>query len=165
MKCDAAEQANAGVLIIGIGNPLRGDDGAAVAVVMALQGEADLAGVTCVLAQQLMPEHAAAASEATCLLIVDASVEHAPGEVCCRAVRASESGGTLFGHHLTPEQLLRLTEAAFGRVPAAMVVSVGAAEFALGVGLSPAVAHGVTEAVHLARAQLAAWLDDGVCHV
>lgn len=164
MRCDAAEQGNAGVLIIGIGNPLRGDDGAGVAVVMALQGDAAFAGATFVIAQQLMPEHAAMASEAAFLLIVDASVNCAAGEVCCRVLRACDVEGTLFGHHLTPEQLLRLTRAAFDRAPTMVVVSVGAAEFALGVGLSPAVTRGVTEAVHLARAQLAAWLSGGVCH-
>ncbi len=60
-------------LVIGVGNPLRGDDGAA-AQVLALLERAALNGVSLLTALSLLPEMAAEIARHACVVFVDADM-------------------------------------------------------------------------------------------
>ena len=129
-------------LVIGVGNPARGDDGVGPAV--AAHVEQDPRGAAAVVrsVMQLTPELAAEVAEASVVVIADARVGVAAGEVDWAPVGVWESGASgPFSHHLTPAALCHLAGVAFGRVPPAFVVGVGAAAFEAGAPLSgPALA-------------------------
>lgn len=130
-------------LVIGVGNPDRGDDGVGPAVAAGVEGDERLAGAAVRSAMQLTPEMAEEVAAASVVVIVDARVGVAAGEVDWAAVE-HRSLGTSAGpltHHLDPAGLCHLAGVAFGRVPPAFVVGVGAAGFDAGAPLSePAVA-------------------------
>ncbi len=90
------------VLVIGYGNPLRGDDGVGPAVVRRLQLAA---GDTAMEAMQLLPEHIEAVARAGLVVLVDAGVDLSPGEVRCRLVEAPvASRHAVDLHELSPER-------------------------------------------------------------
>lgn len=125
-------------LVIGYGNPLRGDDGLGWHAVRLLEGVA-LAREAEVLARhQLMPELAQPASEAAAVIFVDAAGEGVPGRLQWRRV-APQAGPASFTHHLSPEALLGMAKELYGRCPQAFVVSVVGGDFECGEDLSPSV--------------------------
>lgn len=129
-------------LVIGVGNPARGDDGVGPAVAACVEADPRVAGTVVRSVTQLTPELAADVSEASVVVIADARVGAAAGEVDWGPVEASEPGVPgPFSHHLTPAALCQLAGVAFGRVPPAFVVGVGAGGFDAGAPLSgPALA-------------------------
>ena len=68
-----------GLLVIGYGNTLRGDDGVGPKVAEAVEA-LQLPGVRTLVCQQLSPEHAEPISRARVVVFVDAAVD-APREV------------------------------------------------------------------------------------
>jgi hydrogenase maturation protease len=141
-------------LVIGIGNPLRGDDGAGWRLAEACSArmpDADV--VTC---HQLTPELALRIHDASFVLFFDASATGVPGEITSRIVRAGGAGLPLT-HHLDADELLALTAIVYGSAPAALLLTVAGGSFGFGEALSPAVEaalpHAVGEAIlHLASA-------------
>jgi len=131
-------------LIIGYGNPLRGDD--AVGAVVAEQVSSRL-GLPTLSPHQLLPEHADTIARASLVVFVDASVGGTPGAVSCGPVKPGPR--PTLDHHLSPEALLRLTHDVFGCEPPAWLVRIEGQAFAFGTPLSPAVAKAVPEAVAL----------------
>lgn len=129
-------------MVIGVGNPARGDDGVGPAVAARVEEDPRAAGALVRSVMQLTPELAAEVSEASVVVIADARVGTAAGEVDWGPVGASESGVSgPFSHHLTPAALCHMAGVAFGRTPPAYVVGVGAAGFDAGAPLSgPALA-------------------------
>ena len=125
-------------LVIGVGNPARGDDGVGPAVAARVEADARLAGADVRRAVQLTPELAAEVAAASVVVIVDARAGAVAGEVGWAAVEVGSPGGTPgpFSHHLDPSGLCHLAGLAFGRVPPAFVVGVGASGFDAGAPLS-----------------------------
>jgi len=143
-------------LLIGIGNPLRGDDGVGPWLVEtwgrrrawrgevrgAQRGEGGelLARLQLRVVDQLLPELAADLATAGRVLFVDASrvVPGAGSRLLsfAAAERRAEGGagwgtpGWTPGHHLAPAVLLQLTECLYGRVPAAHSLLIPATAFA-----------------------------------
>ena len=175
-------------LVIGIGNPLRGDDGIGWRLAARLPARPGLA-VRC--RQQLTPELAADLAVVDRLLLLDAWV--APGErgegvwkggagatdpshplqrplelqelpapeALAQAGAAAESwaGAAPWGgasHGLSPQALLALSQALFGRAPRAHQLLLPARCFGHGDGLSPALARRLPEAQGLIRGWIAA---------
>ncbi|MCL4804536.1 MAG: hydrogenase maturation protease, partial [Anaerolineae bacterium] len=66
-------------LVIGYGNPLRGDDGVGWRVVEAL--EESLSASSLIAVHQLTPELAGTISEVGQVVFVDATAGNSPGEV------------------------------------------------------------------------------------
>jgi len=124
------------VTIIGYGNPLRGDDGAGqrVALELARRRLADCEVVTC---HQLTPELAETLAATDLAVFIDARAGAVPGSVNVAPITAAASCGNL-GHHIEPGALLTMAQL-YGRPPAAVLVTLGAASFGPGEGLSPAV--------------------------
>ena len=69
----------AGVLVVGYGNPLRGDDGIGWHAARRLADDPRLAGARVLACHQLAPELAEDVSQASLVVLVDASVDGAPG--------------------------------------------------------------------------------------
>lgn len=119
------------LLVIGYGNPLRGDDGFGYRAAERIPGA--------IAVHQLTPELVEPIARADRVVFLDATAEGAPGEIRRRAVHpaAAESG---FTHHATPEALLSGAIALYGRAPEAEIVTVCGADFSVSETLSAAVA-------------------------
>jgi hydrogenase maturation protease len=118
------------VLVLGIGNPSRGDDALGHAFVERL-AEALPAGVEVLTDFQLQIEHAMDLAGRTHVVFVDASL--AEGVTFERiAPRADAAAQT---HALAPEAVLEVHRQVIGPPPAAWVLGIGGASFELGDGL------------------------------
>jgi hydrogenase maturation protease len=135
-------------LVIGLGNSLRGDDGAGPAVVAALP---HLPHVRCLEVHQLLPELADDIARVRRVVFVDASVT--TPVVAVRSVKP-RSGG-VSSHVLSRETLLGLCRDTYGKAPrSAWLVEVPASAFELGAGLSEATRQALTEALARVRSLL-----------
>jgi hydrogenase maturation protease len=131
-------------LVIGYGNTLRADDGVGQRVAVAISAW-DLPGVSSRAMHQLTPELAEPLSTADLAVFVDARLAEG-GDVLLSPLEPSATGG-MMGHVCDPRSLLGLTRAMYGRHPRAWLVSVPAADFSLGEGLSATAAHGAADAL------------------
>jgi hydrogenase maturation protease len=127
-------------LIIGYGNPLRGDDGLGWHAAEKLRSEIDHDSAAVICCQQLTPELAEPISQAGLVIFIDAEEREPSGQLLCRRVASASTPPAAFSHHLTPARLLAWASELFGRAPEAMVFSVSGENFGLSEKLSPAVA-------------------------
>jgi len=140
-------------LILGIGNPLRADDGFGWRLADELT-EADLpAGVEVYAYHQLTPELAELLHGVALVIFLDAEIGVPPGVVRSQPVLPATSAEA-FSHRLTPAALLALTRQLYGQAPAAYAVSVGAAELGYGTSLSATVEAALPEACEVVLALL-----------
>jgi hydrogenase maturation protease len=120
-------------LVVCVGNPARGDDGAGARVAALLESREDRSSHARVLAaHQLDVALAEDVAAASAVVFVDA--ERRSGGV---EVRRVEPGGGATTHTITPAALLALAAAIYGAAPAAWLVSVPASEMGHGEILSP----------------------------
>jgi len=119
------------VLIIGYGNPLRGDDGFGYRAAERIP--------SAMAVHQLTPELMEPISRADRVIFLDASAEGVPGEIRRREL-APAAEGRAFTHHATPEALLAGALQLYGRAPTATLITVTCASFDLSDRLSPPVA-------------------------
>jgi hydrogenase maturation protease len=116
------------VLLIGYGNPLRGDDALgpmAVERLRPLLTDAEL--LSC---HQLAPELAERLAGCELALFVDAAACGEPGTVRLqRRLRPQADGVASLTHHVQPAALLALAQELYGRAPAAMLVTGSGATF------------------------------------
>jgi hydrogenase maturation protease len=134
-------------LVIGYGNELRRDDGAGPHVARAVASWG-LPGVRALAAHQLAPELAEPVAGAEEVFFVDAGA----GDTVCVLPVPPEALAQTFGHTSSPQELLALAEALYGRRPRAWLVTVPAPDLDFGEGLSPPAARGAEEALrHLRR--------------
>lgn len=124
-------------LIIGYGNPLRGDDGLGWAAAASLTPRTDPAHVNIITCQQLTPDLAASISEAALVIFIDAAVEGHPGEVQIRPLTAppTSDDGT-FTHHLDAAGMMELAASLYDATPRAYLVMVRGYDFSFRDGLS-----------------------------
>ncbi len=137
-------------LVIGYGNPWRGDDGAGP----ELAGRVatwNLPGVTALGPRQLVPELAAPLAECEGVVFVDA---RAGGEAVEFTPLAAAPEGAGWDHRSSPAALLTLTRTVYGTAPEAWLLTVPAADFGPGRGLS----RRTRQALEVAEARLRAFL-------
>lgn len=128
-----------GVLVVGYGNALRTDDGLGWHVAERLADDPRLAGATVLRRHQLTPELALDISEATLLVLVDASHGPPAGTISVERLEPrgdTASSGTTWSHHLTPTTLVELARELYGRAPDVFVVGCGVASVEMGDELS-----------------------------
>jgi hydrogenase maturation protease len=132
------------VLILGYGNPLRGDDvaGPRVATAVAALG----IGVRAMAVHQLTPELAQVLAQSRAAIFVDASMTLRGRKVAVEKLEPAGQG-TLSAHTGDPRSLLALTQALFGQRPPAWLVKIPGRCFEIGAPLSPITEQAVTEAV------------------
>ena len=127
------------LLVLGVGNPLRGDDGVGIELVRRLRnhfGDAlacqELLAPDVVLAQRIAAfDH---------LVIIDALAEEADAPyrlLDLAPAPASRPVGGLISHCFDWPAILALAEALYGRCPKARVLGISAAFFGLCETLSP----------------------------
>ncbi len=127
-----------GVLIIGIGNPLRGDDGLGWQAVDQLRERLLDNRIDFIVCHQLTPDLAEAASRAHRVIFIDARLGHPAGQLEVRNIRSSREAEPL-GHQLAPPALLRYSQVLYGATPEAIVCSITAESYDYSLELSPAV--------------------------
>jgi hydrogenase maturation protease len=144
-------------LVVGVGNPLRRDDGVGAAVVDALAGaapEVTAPAVTLRIMHSLLPELAEDVARYTRVIFVDAADEPAPGTGVQVRTVGTGLGNPVRGHTYNPSDVLALAALLGTRLPRAWVVTVPAADLGLGRGLSRTTAGLVPDAVRAVRALL-----------
>jgi hydrogenase maturation protease len=160
-------EKRAQILIVGYGNPLRGDDGVGWHIACYLAGwdtpgiERAARGekrshplsrpdfspqVAIVPCHQLMPELADMVSQSRLVIFIDACQGTPAGAVSCKRVAAAEHQVKevgIFSHHFTPALLLTWTEQLYGSYPEGMVISVNGESFEYSEHVSLAVLEAV----------------------
>ena len=145
------------ILVIGYGNPLRGDDRLGWVVAERLARLPEIAGnpeVEIVTCHQLTPELAEPVSAARLVVFVDANATGGAGSCIWESVLPEAPGPNALGHHFTPSRVLAYARAIFGNVPRALVASVGVESFEAGEKLSPAVEAAIPELVEGIRVKI-----------
>jgi hydrogenase maturation protease len=140
---------DAGVLVVGYGNSLRGDDGVGWHAARLLAGDPRLAGARVMAQHQLLPELAVDVSRASLVVLVDAAADGDPGAVSVRRVQPRRTETATWSHHLDAESLAGLAKDLYGAVPPIVLVSVGAGSFAGGDRLSGALERTLPEVVEV----------------
>jgi hydrogenase maturation protease len=138
------------VLIIGFGNPLRGDDGAGWHAAERLRDIVSSPEIEIRAVHQLAPEIAEDLSRADTAIFIDAAVDLEPGAVHRRRVTPVPVP-TAFTHFASPTALLGSAQALYGRAPEAHLYTIGVASLELGERLSPAVEQAVARVIEEIR--------------
>ena len=156
----ASISAKTNLLVLGIGNTLRCDDGAGVAVSEALASQAPCLNVK--VCPQLSPELSAEISQARAVLFIDAVATEPSGTqrpiqqpLRCGSDETAPAGDP-FSHALTPERLLALTLALYNHCPPAWQLLIPGHRWDVGDELSPATRQACQEALPLALEWVAA---------
>ncbi len=156
-----SERAGRSVLVVGVGNPGRGDDGIGPALVERLEADA-VPGLALESAFQLSLEHAAAVAEHATVLFVDAAVGSAVGGARPFALLPLAPGdGAVTGistHAMAPADVLAVSRLAFGAAPDAWLLAVRGRDFREREGLSAAARRNLARALEAARAFIASAL-------
>jgi hydrogenase maturation protease len=149
-------------IILGYGNPDRGDDGAAWVVLSALachfghpiDSEQIETGFIPInesiqlwLNLQLMPELAEDLAKFDRAVFVDAHTEDFKEDVRVVEVQPHYQNSP-FTHHLTPASCLSLCKELYGMCPRSILISMRGYEFGFSRQLSPRTAANVEKAVH-----------------
>jgi hydrogenase maturation protease len=139
----------AGVLVVGYGSTLRGDDGVGPRAAELAAEDPRLAGATVLVRHQLTPEVAADVAAARLVVLVDARADAEAGAVIVERVGGAVSSVDLgrppradagaSTHHVGAAEVAALARDLWGARPDVFTVGVGAASFAVGDGLSAAV--------------------------
>lgn len=132
-------------LIIGYGNPLRGDDGVGCRAAELLAeggGETpplpagDVEALAC---HQLTPELALRIAEADRLILIDACAFGEPGTITEQTLAPQQADATSLTHHVDAAGLLAMSQILYGRAPAATLFTVSGGSFDYGETLTPPV--------------------------
>lgn len=136
------------VLIVGYGNPLRGDDGVGWVIAERLRRLLPPEIVTVQTHVQLVPELAVDLSKVDLVVFVDARAAEPFGAISCECVDPLLPSSA-FSHHSTPNTLLAYAQQFFGKVPQAFLVSINGSDFGYREGLSPSVQASVPKAIEV----------------
>lgn len=127
-----------GTLIIGYGNPLRGDDGLGRRAAESLR-ELALPGVTILAVHQLAPELAEDISRAELVVFIDAREGGLPGEWSAEPVAPGPECAQAFTHEVSPASLIGAARLLYGRAPEGVLFSMTGESFDYREGLSKTV--------------------------
>ena len=150
-------------LIIGYGNPLRGDDGAGVLAVKRLAAanasDTSRQAITCLPVFQLTPELAEDVSQVDMVMFVDAARGETPGQIASLEFHPSQwMGEPKLGsstHHVNPATLLADAERLYGKCPAAWLYTITGRNFGLGDSLSAEVEEALPTLIAEIKARIA----------
>jgi hydrogenase maturation protease len=129
-----------GALVIGYGNPLRGDDALGLEIANGLAAASRDGSFEVLALPQLVPELSALISEVGLVVFIDSSHIGRPGNWACEVVEPDATALHTLGHHLTPMSLLAYTQNIFKASPRALLVSVAGESFDCRQELTPSAA-------------------------
>ncbi len=142
------------ILIIGIGNPLRQDDGAGWALAARLGEALQARGCLCrtLAVQQLAPEHAVdvAALDVTAVVLADVAVDTPGLRLAALDAAPTTAEDARLTHEIGPRTLLAYAGTLRDMLPPAWLLTVGGSAFEHGEGLSPAVLAALADDVAVA---------------
>jgi hydrogenase maturation protease len=150
------------VLIIGYGNPLRGDDGLGWHAAEALAAQIDDPEIEVRPVHQLTPELADPLSQAEMAIFIDASSEGEPGTIERRPISPEDAANipATFTHHAGPAILLATALTLYGHAPETVLYTVAAESMEIGDRLTATVEEAmrkvVAEVARVAGARVAA---------
>ncbi|MGH7833436.1 MAG: hydrogenase maturation protease [Candidatus Binatia bacterium] len=144
-------------LIIGYGNPLRGDDGVAWHAAQALAAVLQNAPADVMTCHQLTPELAEPVSRADLVVFIDAEQRQPAGKIFSRRVKPDEAPLPAFSHDFTPATLIAWTRRLYQACPEAILFSVAGSSFECAEELSPPVAAALPELIE----RVCAWVRAG----
>lgn len=123
-------------LVIGYGNPLRGDDGVGWAVIERIEHMQLPEPLTLIASHQLLPELTDLIRKAAQVTFVDATVLGEPGTVHITPI-TPDLTGPASSHQLGPGVLLAYTQELYGYYPPAHLITITGAQFGYEETLSP----------------------------
>ncbi len=127
------------VLVIGYGNPLRGDDGVGWHVAEQLAKENNHDHVEILTRHQLTPELAEPISCAARVIFIDAATNETSGKISCQWIKPEAMASTSFSHDCDPSSLLTIAQQLYGRHPEAVLLTIAGESFDHAERLSPVV--------------------------
>jgi hydrogenase maturation protease len=142
------------VLVIGIGNTLRSDDGFAWHVADELLQQGHSENLQVLKVHQLTPELAEAICEADLVILVDAGAHGTPGTLTCDPVSVLEADPR-FSHDVTPATLIHMAKTLYGKAPTAHLLCVTGKTFEHGESLSPEIATAIPQVIAKIRELMA----------
>jgi hydrogenase maturation protease len=126
------------LLVIGIGNCLRGDDGIGAQVIgMLEQMPGVAASLTLRTVHQLDLSHAGLIKDFSAVIFIDADCRHGEQPVRVEEVFADGQVSAFTSHIGSIANLLAVTEAVYGKTPRAFLVAVRGVNFEIDAELSP----------------------------
>jgi hydrogenase maturation protease len=123
-------------LIIGYGNPLRGDDGFGWHTAVRLQDLIHDDGIEILPVHQLTPELMDPISRARRVIFIDAAVGGEPGKLTVTTLETSVGPPPAFTHFATPAALLEGARSLYGAKPEGILITVVGLDFEIGEDLS-----------------------------
>jgi hydrogenase maturation protease len=144
-----SEPAPNDLVILGIGNDSRGDDGLGWAFLDALEGDPDIQA-RLIYRYQLMPEDAAEIAQARAAVFVDATKQSLDKGFHWQPV-TPERQPMVNSHWLPPEAVTGFCVEMQGSCPEAFVLSISGEQWELGQGLSEPARRRLEEALHFFR--------------
>jgi hydrogenase maturation protease len=114
-------------LIIGYGNPLRGDDGVGWTAAQTLAARHP--ELTVITRHQLTPELAETISHFARVVFVDATAVGQPGAIVTHPLDPASASGDLYSHNCDPAGLLQMAELLYGRSPNGYIFTVAGESF------------------------------------
>ena len=123
-------------LIIGYGNPLRGDDGFGWHAALRLREIIHDDGIEILPVHQLTPELMDPISRARRVIFIDAAVGDDAGTLTVITIETTGGPAPAFTHFATPAALLQGASSLYGAKPEALLITVVGLDFELGEKLS-----------------------------
>ena len=142
------------ILIIGIGNPIRGDDGLGWAVVNVLAEQFSDPGFGFMQVQQLTMDLVEPIAEARFVIFIDARLGSSPGQIEQIEIEASTSIDAPITHFFDPQTLLAAIQALYGCHPAAALFTIQCSSFEYTEQLSPPTRVAIPDLIHQLEAIL-----------
>ena len=129
-ECDQAPAAlPCKVLVIGYGNPIRGDDAIGPMAAERLEQSVSSDKVQVISRHVLTTELIAEVSEATLAVFIDAATDGPIGEVLCRPLSGDPQTAASMAHFFQPRELLAAARELYGNQPESYLVSVRGMSF------------------------------------
>ncbi len=161
------------ILIIGYGNPLRGDDGLGYHLIQCIERGQEPSiyeigsHIETRACQQLTPELAEPISQVQGVIFVDARVgdgnEHAWGTLFSETITPAMPASSAFSHYVDPATLLALAQMLYGTCPQALLLSVVGQSFGYNEQLSAVVQARVPDLLHCVHTWIEQFQTVGGC--
>ncbi len=125
------------MIVIGYGNPLRGDDAIGWLAAQKLSEKFQDPQITIIASHQLTPEMSLSLSEHEKALFLDSKAGARVGRIQARSIHLKKDTpvGT-FSHEVSPEGLLAQSKLLYGKAPKAFICTMECEDFELKEGLS-----------------------------
>jgi len=136
-------------LVIGIGNPLRGDDALGWAAIEALRARSLPPATKTRCVQQLSMDLVEGVAAADLVLFVDARFGQPTGRLHAGRIAPDTCLETASSHFFDPHTLLAAVQALYGHHPQAGLFSISTTCFEYGASLSPEVQRALPRLVSL----------------